>query len=891
MNHNSGGLAEPDFSMLRPGVATDLRLIRAIADYLPQLVWSCLPDGHCDYLSRQWVEFTGVAEAEHHGSGWLNSIHPEDQARTRATWEAFVAGRGEYDVDYRLRRHDGRYLWFKTRGSLVRDDDGTPLRVLGTTTEIDAQKRAEEHVREIDERAAFVRRASGVGFWYCDLPFDVLEWDATVKEHFHLPPHAQVTIETFFERIHPDDREPTRQAIERSIARREGYDVHYRTVHPESGAEKWVRAIGRTFYAADGKPRRFDGITLDVTEQRRAEDSVRAREEQLRLITDTVPALIAFIDADLRYRFANRQYEVWFGHRREDVEGRTMKEVLGADALVQLAPYVARALAGEHVEFETQVAYCTGNRQIHAAYVPTYHAEQVTGFFSLVTDVTERVVAQQQLQVSEERFRAFMDNSPAAAWITDVHGRLRYVSAAYSRLFHLPARDIVGAAPEDLFAEEFAREYLGNIRRVAESGQPLETIERAPRPDGTTGQFLVYKFPLPGGESIGGVAIDVTERLQAEEQLRDADRKKDDFLALLAHELRNPLAPLRNGLEVLRLAGVSGELAEEARGIMERQLGHMVRLIDDLLDISRISRNKMELRLERVALAEVVASALETVRPLVDAAGHTLTVELPAEAVQLDADLTRLAQVFANLLSNAAKYTEHRGRIWLTAQINADEVEIAVRDTGIGIPPEALPLIFDMFSQVDRSLERSSGGLGIGLALVKGIVEMHGGRVSGMSDGPGQGSTFTVILPQAPAAPPLQAIREGTLPAGMKGRSCRILVVDDNRDSAHSLAAMLRLLGHEVQTADDGAQAVAAAQAFQPSLILMDVGMPRLSGYDATRRIRQSAWGKDVKVVAVTGWGQEGDRALSQQAGCNFHLVKPVQLSDLLPFLVGGNDS
>ncbi len=275
---------------------------------------------------------------------------------------------------------------------------------------------------------------------------------------------------------------------------------------------------------------------------------------------------------------------------------------------------------------------------------------------------------------------------------------------------------------------------------------------------------------------------------------------------------------------------------------------------------------------------------METARPVVEAAGHELSVTLPAEPIHLDADLTRLAQVFSNLLTNSAKYTERGGRIWLSARREGGEAVVAVRDTGIGIPAEALPRIFDMFSQVDRSIERTTGGLGIGLALVKGLVEMHGGRVTAESPGPGQGSTFTVRLPvRGAAAGPAPAPDERLVPRGPRRR---VLVADDNRDSAQSMAMMLRLLGHEVRTAHDGVEAVEAAEAFRPEVILMDVGMPRLNGYEATRRIREQPWGRSVIVIALTGWGQEGDKLRSSEAGCNGHLVKPVSLPDLERALV-----
>jgi CheY-like chemotaxis protein len=306
-----------------------------------------------------------------------------------------------------------------------------------------------------------------------------------------------------------------------------------------------------------------------------------------------------------------------------------------------------------------------------------------------------------------------------------------------------------------------------------------------------------------------------------------------------------------------------------------------------LLDISRISRNKMELRRSRVLLADVISGAVEIARPMIEAAEHELSVSLPPEPIYLHADLTRLAQVFGNLLTNSAKYTPNGGRIWIVAEPRGEDVSVSVRDNGIGIPAEALPTIFDMFSQVDRSIERDTGGLGIGLALVKGLVEMHGGTVCATSAGPGLGSTFTVrlsMLRSSSRSPRMLPIDAEVLAFAPKRR---ILVVDDNRDAARSMAEVLRLRGNDTRTAHDGVQALEVAEEFRPDAVLIDVGMPRLNGYDATRRIRQRPWGRSITIIAVTGWGQEGDRLQSKQAGCDGHLVKPIELADLEKLLDG----
>lgn len=502
----------------------------------------------------------------------------------------------------------------------------------------------------------------------------------------------------------------------------------------------------------------------------------------------------------------------------------------------------------------------------------------------------ERHRSDELLRASEERFRSVFEAMNEGFCLVepvfDAAGRAvdyRYLMANPAIEHHMGLKDVVGRTAREVMPHHETH-WVEAYARVAATG---ETFRGEGQVEDLGRWFEVSAFRV-GDPALGHVGIlfsDASDRHRADEALRDADRRKDEFLALLAHELRNPLAPLRNGLQVMRLAGANTDAADRARGMMERQLGHMVRLIDDLLDVSRIGRGKMELRRERVLLAEVIANAVETARPAVDAGGHAFEASLPTEPVYLDADLTRLAQVFSNLLTNSAKYTPNPGAIRLTAERAPGAVVVRVRDTGVGIPAEALPRIFDMFSQVDRSIERTTGGLGIGLALVKGLVEMHGGSVGAESGGSGAGSTFTVVLPLAPGQPPVPEAgpsRDG-VPSG--GPSRRVLVVDDNRDSASSMATMLEILGHDVRTAHDGLEAVAAAEAFRPEVILMDVGMPRLNGYEATRRIRGQAWGKAATVVALTGWGQEGDRAQSQDAGCTGHLVKPVDLADLLPYL------
>jgi signal transduction histidine kinase len=377
-------------------------------------------------------------------------------------------------------------------------------------------------------------------------------------------------------------------------------------------------------------------------------------------------------------------------------------------------------------------------------------------------------------------------------------------------------------------------------------------------------------------------------RLGAEASLHEmnqklslADRRKDEFLATLAHELRNPLAPMRNVLEAMKQQSLDERRQKWALEVLDRQLTHMTHLVDDLMEASRISQGRLELRRKPIDIVAVLRSALEDVSSMVRAAEHTLNVDLPPDIITVDADATRLAQVFVNLLTNATKYTPRGGRIMVSARRQGSEAVVSVRDTGIGIPREALTTVFDMFSQLSPALERSQGGLGIGLALVRGLVTLHGGTIIAKSEGAGKGSEFSVRLPalDLPQQAAVANARESTV------RRCRILVVDDNVDAAESMTMALALIGHETLAVHDGAAALQAASSFLPQVILLDIGLPGQNGYEVARQIRRMPWGRDVLLIAATGWGQESDKQLAEDAGFDRHLTKPVDFARLQALL------
>jgi two-component system CheB/CheR fusion protein len=632
----------------------------------------------------------------------------------------------------------------------------------------------------------------------------------------------------------------------------------------------------------------------DVTERRRAAD---ARFLLAAIVESSGDAVIGQT-VDGAIVSWNPSAEQLYGYSAAEALGKPFSFLFAPGHADELPAVMEKLRAGKRVEpWEVGHLRKDGSRvDVSLSLSPVRDAgSAVTGVSAIARDVTDRKRAEAELRESESRFRQLAANISGVFWMSDArNSQILFISPGYEEiwgrtcqsLYQMPQSYLEPIHPDD-------RERVREAAHRQQLGEYTNEEYRLVRPDGSVRWVWDRGFPIRDQSGqvyrVGGIAEDITARKQAEEALKDADRHKDEFLAMLAHELRNPLAPIRNALEIIRKAAATGPAVEPARQMIDRQVQQVVRLVDDLLDVSRITRGQIELRIVPVELAAVVSQALETSRPLLDARRHQLTVSLPSEPLYLEADATRLSQVFANLLNNAAKFTEEGGAVELTAERKGLEVVVRIRDNGIGMTPEMLTRAFDLFAQADRSLDRTQGGLGIGLTLVRRLVQLHGGSVEASSAGPGKGTELVVRLP----------VLQGPRPADQAPRkaesgprtSRRILVVDDNVDSAESLAHFLGMSGHQVRTAYGGPAALELARAYQPEAVLLDIGMPGMDGYELARRLRQEPGLEEILLVALTGYGQEADRRRSRQATINYHLVKPVDPEALEALLAGQEQS
>jgi PAS domain S-box-containing protein len=612
-------------------------------------------------------------------------------------------------------------------------------------------------------------------------------------------------------------------------------------------------------------------------------ESLRQSEERFRLIIDNVRDYAIFLlDADGRVLTWNQGAERIKGYKADEIIGRHFSSFYPADAIDRQWPQFELKMAAQNGRFEDENWRVKKDGSLFWANVVITalrdHDDRLTGFVKITRDLTERREQQERLRQSEERFRLLVENvTDYAIYMLDPAGHVASWNRGAERITGYKASEIVGLHFSRFFtpAEIDARIPEDELTEALRNGS-LQREGWRVRKDGTRfwADVTLTAVFAAKGEHLGFAKItrDLTQRRQVEE-LEQSSRRINEFLAMLAHELRNPLAPLRNAVSVMQLAKTQDSTVNWARDVIDRQLTLMTRLVDDLLDISRITSGKITLRCHPVDANEVVQRAIEVARPLIDSRRHLLIIETAPKPVIVEGDTTRLGQVVINLLNNAAKYTPEGGRIEVNVAEQNGSAIVTVKDNGLGISETLLAEVFDLFAQGERSLARSEGGLGIGLTLARRIVEMHGGTVEAKSPGLNQGSEFIVRLP-------LATWKSTIVPGGgdfvTAAGVCRVLVVDDNDDSAQTMAMMLELEGHRAKVAHDGREAFEVARSFKPHVVLLDIGLPEMDGFDVARRMREMPELTNAMLVAMTGYGQEDDRRRTAQAGFAHHLVKPI---------------
>lgn len=641
----------------------------------------------------------------------------------------------------------------------------------------------------------------------------------------------------------------------------------------------------------------------DVTEQRRTEQERREIETRFTSLVKNIKDHSIFTLDPLGHITSwNREAENILGFSEQEALGQHFSIIFTPEDLRQGVPQQELNVAREIGRAEDERWHRRKDGKLFWALgIVTRTVDcngKHTGFSKILRDMTDRKRAEEKLlrlvTESERQQRVYetaLSNTEDFNYVLDLEGRFIYANRALLVQCRKELTEVVGNTFSELgYPAELAAHLRQKIRQVIETKHSVK-YEAPHKGDDDERHYEHIFVPVMDAhgqvEAVSGSTRDVTQRKRLEDNLQqlaadlsEADHRKTEFLAMLGHELRNPLAPLRTGLELMKLAPNDTAQMDQTRRTMEVQVQQLMRLVDDLLDVSRITQGKLNLRKSRVALAEVLQNAVEASRPFIDEAGHQLLVKLPAQPIYLDADPHRLTQIVSNLLNNSAKFTPEKGRICLAAEQNGNEAMITVKDNGIGIPVAMQHRVFEMFNQLDMPLEHERKGLGIGLTLVQQLIEMHGGKIEVNSEGENQGSEFTVRLPalrELPAGETMLPEQDG----GAKTSGLRILVVDDNRAAATMLSMVVKMLGNEVRTASDGQEAVEMAPKFLPDVIMMDIGMPKMNGYEAAEHIRQQPWGEKMMLVALTGWGQEKDKQQAREAGFDHHLVKPAEPSEI----------
>ncbi|TCS38026.1 PAS/PAC sensor hybrid histidine kinase [Paucimonas lemoignei] len=862
---------------------------RQIADAIPQMVWSTLPDGYHDYYNRQHYEFAGVPAGSTLGQSWAAILHPDDLLRAREAWEHSLATGEPYESEYRLRHHSGQYHWVLARALSIRNAAGEIERWMGTCTDINEQKILQAKLQDAQLRLEGALTAAEIGTWTWDIQADRVYADPNFARLFDVPEKIANggPREAYFHAIHPDDLKAVEANIAEALTTGKPYQDYYRLCQPD-GSIRYIHARGKIESDASGKPAWMPGVVLDITQQKLAEEARLRTEFQFKAIVDSNVIGI------LQYRYdgtlvnVNDAFLRMLGYSREDVErnGLSWRELTPPEwADADRRSMDSLQSRGSAEAYEKEYFRKDGSRLPVYVGAANFHDAKEEGI-AYVLDISESKKAQLALKESEVQFRTLAENIPQLAWMANSDGQIFWYNNRWFEYTGTTLEETQGWGWEKVhhpdFVEAVKAKYYDDIVKQQIAWEDLFPLRGK---NGEYRWFLSRAVPIRdrNGQIVRwfGTNTDITIQREAEEALELANRRKDEFLAMLAHELRNPLAPISTAAELLKMVSSEENIVKKYSEIIARQVRHMTELVDDLLDVSRVTRGLVSIEKDELSIKEVINSAIEQSRPLIESRNHALSIHLAPNNAAVLGDRTRLIQVLTNLLNNAAKYTPMGGHIALSMEVKETHVCISVADDGIGMDSELLPHVFDLFTQAERTPDRSQGGLGLGLALVRSIMTLHGGSVTARSAGPGKGSVFALSLPilrkEQEAADEFPAAATESHPS----RPLNILIVDDNADAAVSLEALLEEQGHVVTVRENAQSALEEAKHLRPEALILDIGLPDMDGYELSRRLHGLSETKDAMYIALTGYGQAHDKILAKAAGFQHYFVKPVDMTSL----------
>ena len=877
--------------------ASVLPLNPQMLDLLPAAVDLCDAEGVLRYYNRRAAELWGreprCGDGGERFCGAFRLFRPDgsplDHAATPMA-DALRTGQATWDGEVIMERPDGSRVTVMIESEAIRDGDGHIIGAIDVFQDITERKRLFDELRRGEERLRRLLSALPAAVYTTDQEGRITFVNAAAAELWgRLPDIGQEMWCGSFRMFRPDGTPLPHDQCPMAVALREGRSVPGQEIVVERSDGTRVCALPHPVPLRDDSGEVIGAVNMlvDISDRKRAEEQLRESEARFRAIVEATPDCVKLVSPDGTLLEMNPaglgMLEV---DRAEDILGRCLYDVIAPEQREAYREFNERVCAGVGGTLEFDIVGLRGTRRkMETRAVPLRDARGRLICGAVTRDVSQRKRVDAALRASEEKYRTLADNVQQLFWICLPDGRCDYLSRQWVDYTGIPEAEQLGLywLPLVIHPEDQGRTLTAWMKALEDGLYDLEYRIR-----GADGRYRWFKTRgTPIRDDRGtitkwfGTCTDIDDQKRAEEALKENDRRKDEFLAMLAHELRNPLAAISNAVQVAKRSA-SKEPQEWSQKVVENQLRHLSRLIDDLLDVSRITRGKIRLRKEKVNVIPVLEHALEAVKPLVEERRHELSASFD-HAMWVEADPTRLEQIAVNLLTNAAKYTPNGGEIRLTARREGGEIALVVKDNGVGIPPERLPQMFELFAQGDHSLARSEGGLGIGLTIGKDLVAMHGGTVAAASGGVGAGCEFVVRLPAI--APPASRPDVTRPPRESNGRRARILLVDDNIDTARGMGRLLNLLGHDVRTAHDGPSALEAAREYRPEYVPLDIGLPGMDGYEVARRLREDEWCKDVVIVAISGYGQEEDRRRSKQAGIDHHLVKPIDHEALVMLL------